>query len=69
MEALISRTLGYAPGTFVIQEEVNEAVEEDQVQVEFIETLYGNQKDILKVLGELNGKDRPAYDQHEECPD
>ena len=29
MEALISRTLGYAPGTFVIQEEVNEAAEED----------------------------------------
>lgn len=55
MEALISRTLGYAPGTFVIQEEVNEA-EEDQVQVEFIETLYGNQKEILKVLGELSGK-------------
>lgn len=56
MEALISRTLGYAPGTFVIQEEVNEVVEEDQVQVEFIETLYGNQKEILKALGELSGK-------------
>lgn len=56
MEALISRTLGYAPGTFVIQERVNEVVEEDQVQAKFIETLYGNQKDILKVLGELSGK-------------
>ena len=55
MEALISRTLGYAPGTFVIQEEVNEAVE-DQVQVEFIETLYGIQKEILKVIGVLSGK-------------
>lgn len=55
MEALISRTLGYAPGTFVIQEEVNEAVEEDQVQVEFIETLYGNQKDSIFRMYYIDG--------------
>lgn len=40
----------------ISEERVNEVVEEDQVQAEFIETLYGNQKDILKVLGELSGK-------------
>nr|DAE36374.1 MAG TPA: hypothetical protein [Caudoviricetes sp.] len=52
VESLISRTLGYEPGTFVLPEEEND----EHMQAEFIETLYGNQKDILKVLGELSGK-------------
>lgn len=52
VESLISRTLGYEPGTFVLPEEGND----EPMQAEFIETLYGNQKDILKVLGELSGK-------------
>ena len=56
VEALISKTLGYEPGTFVKYEKSENVVEDAPVQAKFIETLYSNQAEILNKMDVLARK-------------